>query len=144
MKSEIIYIADCAFAKVTSKLWISLAPLRFLQMWTRRTSAHVVHRGGAGELLFVGRNRFDLLVEISADAFARLKEDNVELGAIGQIDCRGVIVTAVGTDENIDFESRFFGPRAGVPEDPVTGTNGPVFRSKVWLLQHFRGLWSSV
>eukprot|EP00975_Prorocentrum_lima_P015499 3283799-Prorocentrum_lima.AAC.1 len=60
-------------------------------MWTRRTSAHVVHRGGAGELLFVGRNRFDLLVEISADAFARLKEDNVELGAIGQIDCRGVI-----------------------------------------------------
>lgn len=33
---------------------------------------------------------------------------------------RGVIVTAAGT--SCDFVSRFFGPKIGVPEDPVTGS----------------------
>ena len=36
------------------------------------------------------------------------------------MDCRGVIVTAPG--EQADFVSRFFAPRCGVPEDPVTGS----------------------
>jgi predicted PhzF superfamily epimerase YddE/YHI9 len=35
-------------------------------------------------------------------------------------DCLGVIVTAPG--EKADFVSRFFAPRAGVNEDPVTGS----------------------
>ena len=33
---------------------------------------------------------------------------------------RGIIVTAPG--ESADFVSRFFSPRLGVPEDPVTGS----------------------
>ncbi len=36
------------------------------------------------------------------------------------LDRRGVIVTAPGRD--VDFVSRFFAPRVGVPEDPVTGS----------------------
>lgn len=36
------------------------------------------------------------------------------------IEARGVIVTAPGV--SVDFVSRFFGPRVGVPEDPVTGS----------------------
>ena len=36
------------------------------------------------------------------------------------LDCLGVIVTAPGNTS--DFVSRFFAPRAGVPEDPVTGS----------------------
>lgn len=39
---------------------------------------------------------------------------------LGQLDLRGVIVTAPGTDT--DFVSRFFAPRFGTPEDPVTGS----------------------
>lgn len=35
-------------------------------------------------------------------------------------DALGVIATAPG--EGVDFVSRFFAPRAGVPEDPVTGS----------------------
>lgn len=35
-------------------------------------------------------------------------------------DARAVIVTAPG--EKVDFVSRFFGPRVGVDEDPVTGS----------------------
>lgn len=38
---------------------------------------------------------------------------------LSQLDLRGVIVTAPGVD--IDFVRRFFAPKYGVPEDPVTG-----------------------
>ena len=37
------------------------------------------------------------------------------------LECLGIIVTAPG--EGFDFVSRFFAPRAGIPEDPVTGSS---------------------
>jgi PhzF family phenazine biosynthesis protein len=40
---------------------------------------------------------------------------------VHKIDCRALIVTAKG-DDHYDFISRFFGPRVGVNEDPVTGS----------------------
>ncbi len=40
--------------------------------------------------------------------------------AFRALDRRGVVVTAAGRD--VDFVSRFFAPRLGVPEDPVTGS----------------------
>ena len=43
-----------------------------------------------------------------------------DFAALARLDRRGVIVTAPG--ENEDFVSRFFCPRLGVPEDPVTGS----------------------
>jgi PhzF family phenazine biosynthesis protein len=39
---------------------------------------------------------------------------------LAAVDARAVIVTAPGAD--CDFVSRFFAPRVGVPEDPVTGS----------------------
>jgi len=51
------------------------------------------------------------------DQIRSLKPDMSKLAAV---DCRGVIVTAPGQD--CDFVSRFFAPRAGIPEDPVTGS----------------------
>jgi predicted PhzF superfamily epimerase YddE/YHI9 len=39
---------------------------------------------------------------------------------LSQLELRGVIVTAPGTD--CDFVSRFFAPKFGIPEDPVTGS----------------------
>ena len=36
------------------------------------------------------------------------------------LDLRGIIVTAKGDD--VDFVSRFFAPKYGIPEDPVTGS----------------------
>lgn len=39
---------------------------------------------------------------------------------IVELDAHGVIVTAPGND--CDFVSRYFAPRVGVPEDPVTGS----------------------
>ena len=36
------------------------------------------------------------------------------------LDCSGLVVTAKGRD--VDFVSRFFGPKVGILEDPVTGS----------------------
>jgi len=43
-----------------------------------------------------------------------------DLHALAQIDCFATIVTAPG--RQADFVSRFFAPRSGIPEDPVTGS----------------------
>ena len=40
--------------------------------------------------------------------------------ALLKLDCRGVIVTAEG--QKADFVSRFFAPKCGINEDPVTGS----------------------
>lgn len=73
------------------------------------------------ELLHVGRNAFDFLVEVeSADVVSQLRPNLVELE---QLPVRGVIVTArAAAGTGFDFVSRFFAPAVGVPEDPVTGS----------------------
>ncbi|MGK7392760.1 MAG: PhzF family phenazine biosynthesis protein [Candidatus Cyclobacteriaceae bacterium M2_1C_046] len=45
---------------------------------------------------------------------------NPDMYLLNQIEARGIIITAKGNE--VDFVSRFFGPRVGVPEDPVTGS----------------------
>jgi len=39
---------------------------------------------------------------------------------LNELECRGVIATSKGSE--VDFVSRFFAPRCGVNEDPVTGS----------------------
>ena len=41
------------------------------------------------------------------------------LNVIEKLSYNGIIVTAPG--EKVDFVSRFFAPKFGIPEDPVTG-----------------------
>ncbi len=43
-----------------------------------------------------------------------------DMTKLARLETRGVIATAPG--ETCDFVSRFFAPRAGIPEDPVTGS----------------------
>lgn len=43
-----------------------------------------------------------------------------DMEALGALDAKAVIVTAPGDD--VDFVTRFFAPRLGIPEDPVTGS----------------------
>jgi PhzF family phenazine biosynthesis protein len=68
----------------------------------------------------VGRSRFDYLVLVEhEDTVRNLKPD---FAALEQVDARGVIVTSRAVTPGFDFVSRFFAPRAGVLEDPVTGS----------------------
>jgi PhzF family phenazine biosynthesis protein len=82
---------------------------------------------------FVGTTPFDYLVEVASEEVVRgLRPD---MNALARIDTRGIIVTARATTPGYDFVSRFFGPRSGVPEDPVTGSAhcalGPYWQSRL-------------
>ncbi|MFQ5783332.1 MAG: PhzF family phenazine biosynthesis protein [Alphaproteobacteria bacterium] len=43
-----------------------------------------------------------------------------DIAAVARLECPGVIVTAPG--DKADFVSRYFAPKYGIPEDPVTGS----------------------
>jgi predicted PhzF superfamily epimerase YddE/YHI9 len=69
---------------------------------------------------FVGRSRYDYLLELaSEEAVRKSAPDPQVLAALG---VRGVIITARASSEPFDFVSRFFAPGSGVDEDPVTGS----------------------
>jgi predicted PhzF superfamily epimerase YddE/YHI9 len=69
---------------------------------------------------YVGRSRFDYLIELESEALVRdLRPD---FGRLRQLPVRGVIVTSQATTPGWDFVSRFFAPAAGIDEDPVTGS----------------------
>lgn len=63
-------------------------------------------------------NARDLLVVYeNQSVIERIKPD---FGILEKLDTFGIIVTA--PSDNCDFVSRFFAPRAGINEDPVTGS----------------------
>lgn len=84
------------------------------------------------EAVFVGRSKFDMLVEVKSESLVRELRPN--LHHLEEFDMRGVIVATVGR-KGYDVVSRFFAPRVGVPEDPVTGSAhcalAPHFSSKL-------------
>jgi PhzF family phenazine biosynthesis protein len=89
------------------------------------------------ELLWVGRSRLDLLVELDSEKAVRTLHPDLPL--LAELDVRGVIVTSPSISERFDFVSRYFAPRVGVPEDPVTGsahcTLGPFWAARLGIQQ---------
>ncbi|MDG6242989.1 MAG: PhzF family phenazine biosynthesis protein [Methanolobus sp.] len=85
------------------------------------------------EPVYVGRNAFDYLVEISSED--RLRKLEPDLTRIAAITARGVCVTARSSSPEYDFVSRLFAPAIGIPEDPVTGSThcclGPYWMKKL-------------
>jgi PhzF family phenazine biosynthesis protein len=82
---------------------------------------------------YVGRSRFDYLVELESDDTVRnLRPD---LSRLRSIPGRGFIVTSRASSPNADFVSRFFAPSVGIAEDPVTGsahcTLGPFWSARL-------------
>lgn len=72
------------------------------------------------DVRYVGRGRFDCLVEVADEAAVRaLRPDFVRLRAV---DARGIIVTSRSQTPARDFVSRFFAPSVGINEDAVTGS----------------------
>jgi len=70
--------------------------------------------------LYIGMSQFDCLVEVESEASVRALQP--DLARLATIAVRGVIVTSRASTAGYDFVSRFFAPRVGVPEDPVTGS----------------------
>jgi predicted PhzF superfamily epimerase YddE/YHI9 len=69
---------------------------------------------------YVGRNRFDYLVELGSETEVRSAAPDIR--KLAGVPCRGVILTARSDTAGIDFVSRFFAPACGIDEDPVTGS----------------------
>lgn len=102
------------------------------------------------EPLYVGLSDIgDLLVELSPQAFGDIGYDSLNYKAFFEWDgyYRGIVICCISpkskSNDNdvddaglkIDFLSRFFAPKAGINEDPVTGSAhcslGPYFAQKL-------------
>lgn len=67
---------------------------------------------------YVGRTRFDYLVEVASEDEVRCLSPDYR--RLKDISARGIIVTS--RSASFDFVSRFFAPASGIDEDPVTGS----------------------
>jgi PhzF family phenazine biosynthesis protein len=82
---------------------------------------------------YVGRSTFDYIVEVDSEEIVR--NLNPDFTLLDRINARGVIVTSISNNSEYDFVSRFFAPKEGIPEDPVTGSAhcslGPYWMNKL-------------
>ena len=98
--------------------------------WTAPEGLFVALGAKPGNIVTDGT---DLLLELESETAVRqLKPD---FGKLAEVDTRGVIVTALSDEGDVDFVSRFFGPAVGIDEDPVTGSahclSGPYWAKKL-------------
>ena len=70
--------------------------------------------------LFVGKNDDDWIVEVGSER--EVLDLAPDIGHLAEVCERGLMITSVSASDSYDFVSRFFAPRAGVAEDPVTGS----------------------
>ena len=58
-----------------------------------------------------------------------------DFAALRNVDIEAVVVTAASDDDRYDFVSRYFAPKHGIDEDPVTGSAhtslGPYWAAKL-------------
>ena len=83
--------------------------------------------------VYLGRAKWSYLAEMDSDETVRkIKPDFVIMETL---EAWGLIITARSGTKEFDFVSRFFAPRKGVPEDPVTGSAhcilGPYWMKKL-------------
>ncbi len=85
------------------------------------------------EPVFVGRSRFDYLLELPSEEAVRAAAPDHRF--LASLPVRGIIITARASTAPFDFVSRFFAPGVGIDEDPVTGsahcTLGPYWAARL-------------
>lgn len=69
---------------------------------------------------WAGKNRMDWIAVF--ETAGEVYDFVPDLPAIAGAGMRGLIITAPSDMDGVDFVSRFFAPRYGIPEDPVTGS----------------------
>ena len=77
---------------------------------------------GVGTPLYVGRSKFDYLVQVESETVLRGVSPDLRRLSASTSEARGVIVSSRAADPDYDFVSRFFAPQSGIDEDPVTGS----------------------
>ncbi|KDO15898.1 hypothetical protein SPRG_18564 [Saprolegnia parasitica CBS 223.65] len=93
------------------------------EAWRAATSSTLVAALSIGihDVIAIEQYGTDIICHVTPTAFAKMTP-NFRLLLV--LDCRATIVTCAAhhVDSGYDFYSRFFGPRSGVHEDPVTGS----------------------
>lgn len=72
------------------------------------------------EPVWMGRDADDYVVRLHHEA--AVAACTPDFAGLRAVETRGVVITAEGAAEGVDFVSRFFAPRFGIDEDPVTGS----------------------
>lgn len=86
---------------------------RFVQLSADLTRA----LGAAPDTILEARDLYAIFDDPSV-----VRDMVADMGELSRIDAFAVGVSAPGDEAGIDFVSRFFAPREGIPEDPVTGS----------------------
>jgi PhzF family phenazine biosynthesis protein len=69
---------------------------------------------------YIGKNRFDYLIEVESEQIVRNVKPDFRL--LASLPVRGVMLTSLSNSGEYDFVSRFFAPASGIDEDPATGS----------------------
>jgi PhzF family phenazine biosynthesis protein len=115
--------SSVVFHSASGPLTVNRANTGYVMDFPVRLSEPIAAPPGFAEALGavpveVAVNTFNYLALLeSAQVLRALAPD---MAALARLDRSGVIVTAPG-DGIYDFVSRYFAPRKGIPEDPVTG-----------------------
>jgi PhzF family phenazine biosynthesis protein len=80
----------------------------------------VINALGLTTVRYFGRSTFDYLIEVESESILVGLEP--DFNQLQRKATRGFIVTAKSQEAGLDFVSRFFAPKYGVNEDPVTGS----------------------
>jgi predicted PhzF superfamily epimerase YddE/YHI9 len=71
-------------------------------------------------VIAVAKNDLHHIAEVDNEATVRNLEPDID--ALTRVDVESVAVTSRSDDDRYDFVSRFFAPKYGINEDPVTGS----------------------
>ncbi len=120
------FVFSTLSGKLTAKVYEQTIALQFPKVEPRLFSRIYLHSENVGikelnlNIVAAYQAGEDIIVELA-------HEDEVlsytpELDKLAKIETRGVIITGPGKNADRDFVSRFFAPRLGINEDPVTGS----------------------
>ncbi len=100
--------------------WIELNfPAQPVQI-IEKTPQLIQALGNQADSCIVTKSITKYLIEVPSESALRtMTPDFVEMK---KLPLQGVIVTAAADDEGYDFVSRYFAPKVGINEDPVTGS----------------------
>ncbi len=82
---------------------------------------------------YIGTSKLYYLAEVESESVVRALDPNFD--ALRKLPARGIVVTSLSSSRDYDFVSRFFAPKLGVNEDPVTGSAhcclGPYWKNRL-------------
>lgn len=86
---------------------------------TNESEKRMLREGLGVDVMESFRTEYDMVARVKDSRSVR--DMTVDVEKLKELDTRGIIVTANGED-GVRFVSRFFAPRVGIGEDPVTGS----------------------